>query len=138
VYGTEEWRDAYAARGMELLTGAELCDELLNLMRWRLENVLGYRVTHSCKMKNTKGVPIYNMVFATDDPGVEKIMNHICGKAAEVRPQMQAEAAAKVQAEKEEKAGTPGLFAPLPKPVKPDEFYAHQPPTPPYRLPSDE
>jgi hypothetical protein len=104
-------------------------------MRWRLEKVLGYRVTHSFGMKNTKGRPLYNMIFATDHPAGEKIMNHIYGKAAGAGPQMQAEAAAKLQEEKEEKSGTPGLFPPIPKAVKPDDIYVHQPPVDPFRLP---
>jgi hypothetical protein len=107
-------------------------------MRWRLENVLGYRVTHQFEMKNTRGAPVYSMVFATDHPAGERIMNHIYGTAAEVRPQMQAEAAAKAQEVKEERLGTPGLFAPLPKVMRPDDLYVHQPPTPPYRLPGEE
>jgi three-Cys-motif partner protein len=138
MYGTEDWRDAYLARGRGLLTGAELRDELLNLMRWRLEKVLGYRVTHSFGMKNTRGMPLYNMVFATDHQAGERIMNHIYGKAAEVRPQMQAEAAARLQAEKEEKSGKLGLFPPLPKAVKPEELYTHQPPVPPFQLSPDQ
>ena len=112
MYGTEEWRDAYLAPAMALLTGAELRDELLNLMRWRLEKVLGYHVTHSFEMKNTRGAPVYNMVFATDHPAGERIMNHIYGKAAQVRPQMQAEAAAKLQEAKEEESGAPGCSHP--------------------------
>ena len=138
MYGTEEWRDAYLGRLWHLLTGAELRDELLNLMRWRLEKVLGYHVTHSFEMKNTRGAPVYNMVFATDNPTGEKIMNHIYGKAAQVRPQMQAEAAAKLQEAKEEESGAPGLFPPIPKAVRPDDLYAHQPPGPPYQLPNGE
>ena len=65
-------------------------------------------------------------------------MNHIYGKAAQERPQMQAEAAAKVQEAKEEKLGTPGLFPPMAKIIKPDNLYVHQPPTLPYRLPANE
>jgi hypothetical protein len=53
-FGTDLWRDAYFARKRSLITGAELRDELLNLMRWRLENVLGYKATHSFGMRNTK------------------------------------------------------------------------------------
>jgi len=137
MYGSNEWRKPYAARRMNLLTGSGLRDELLNLMRWRLEHDLGYRVTHSFGMKNTRGHEIYNMVFATDHPAGEKIMNHIYGKAAEAQPFMQAEAAAKAQAEKEEKSGTPGLFPPLPKPVEYVKLYQHRPPWPPYQLPDD-
>jgi three-Cys-motif partner protein len=138
MYGTEDWRDGYVARSRGLLSGGELRDELLNLMRWRMAKPLGYRVTHPFEMKNTKGTPLYNMIFATDHDAGERIMNHIYGKAAEERPQMQAEAAAKAQEAKEEKLGTPGLFAPMPRTIKPDDLYVHQPPTPPYRLPADE
>lgn len=137
MYGSEDWRDAYIARGRELLSPSELRDELLNLMRWRLETVLGYHATHSFGMKNTRGGPIYNMVFATDHPAGEKIMNHIYGKAARIRPRMQAEAAAKLLSEKEEKAGTPGLFPPIPKAVPADDLYVHEPPNPPYQLADD-
>jgi three-Cys-motif partner protein len=134
MYGTEEWRQAYAARQFGRLNGSGLRDELLNLMRWRLEDVLGYRVTHSFGMKNTRGREIYNMVFATDHPAGERIMNHIYGKAAEAQPFMQAEAAAKVQAEKEERSGVVGLFPPPPKPVESVKLYQHRPPWPPYEL----
>lgn len=137
MYGSEDWRDAYVARSRELLSGGELRDELLNLMRWRMENLLGYRVTHPFEMKNTRGTPLFNMIFATDHPAGERIMNHIYGTAAQERPRMQAEAAANTQEAKEEKLGTPGLFAPMPKTIKPDNLYVHQPPTRPYRLPAD-
>jgi three-Cys-motif partner protein len=138
MYGSEDWLDAYTARRRGWLSGAELRDELLNLMRWRIEKMLGYRVTHSFGMKNTRGTEIYNMVFATDHPAGEKIMNHIYGKAAQTQPRMRAEAAAKLQAEKEEKSGATGLFAPLPRAVESTRLYAHQPPWPPFRLPPDE
>jgi three-Cys-motif partner protein len=133
MYGSEDWRDAYVASRRGLLSGGEL----LNLMRWRMEKLLGYRVTHPFEMKNTRGTPLFNMIFATDHPAGERIMNHIYGTAAQERPRMQAEAAANVQEAKEEKLGTPGLFAPMPKTIKPDNLYAHQPPTRPYRLPTD-
>lgn len=132
MYGTDCWRLAYEDRRRDVLTAAELRAELLNLMRWRLEKVLGYNVTHSFEMKNTKGVPLYNMVFATDNSTGEKIMKHVYGKAAEKRPLMQAEAAARVQEEKEQEIGAPGLFPPMPRAIKPDQLYSHQPPTPPY------
>jgi three-Cys-motif partner protein len=137
MYGSDDWREPYARRLSGKLSGSGLRDELLNLMRWRLERMLGYRVTHSFGMKNTRGHEIYNMVFATDHAAGEKIMNHIYGKAAEVQPFMRAEAAAKVQAEKEEKSGTPGLFSPPPRHVDYVRLYQHQPPWPPYQLLDD-
>lgn len=137
MYGTEDWRTLIVARRKRLLSGAQLRDELLNLMRWRLEKDLGYRATHSFGMKNTRGIELYNMIFATDHDAGQKIMRHIYGKAAEVRPQMQAEAAAKLQAEKEEESGMVGLFDPIPV-ARTEEIYVHQPPTEPYQLPADE
>jgi hypothetical protein len=117
MYGSQEWLDAYEARRRGLLSPGELRDELLNLMRWRLENVLGYKVTHHFEMKNTHGSPLYNMIFATDNDAGEKIMKHIYGKAASQRPIMQREAAARREAEREAESNAPGLFDPIPKAV---------------------
>jgi three-Cys-motif partner protein len=135
MYGSQEWLDAYEARRRGLLSPGELRDELLNLMRWRLENVLGYKVTHHFEMKNTHGSPLYNMIFATDNDAGEKIMKHIYGKAASQRPIMQREAAARREAEREAESNAPGLFDPIPKAVKSEVLYSHRPPNPPYRLP---
>jgi three-Cys-motif partner protein len=138
MYGTDDWREAYLARRRELIGGTRLRDELLNVMRWRLEKVLGYRMTHSFAMRNSTGNEIYNLVFATDHTAGERIMNHIYRKAAEAQPAMVAEAAARRQHEREEKAGVPGLFPP---PVRSDVYvpqYKHKPPRPPYELPGDD
>jgi three-Cys-motif partner protein len=135
MYGSAEWKDAYEGRRRSLVSPAELRDELLNLMRWRLEKVLGYKVTHHFEMKNTRGAPLYNMIFATDNEAGEKIMKYIYGKAAERRPKMQREAAARCEAEKEAQSNEPGLFPAIPKAVKAEELYMHQPPNPPFRLP---
>lgn len=137
LYGSDDWREPYAARQHDVLTGSGLRDELLNLMRWRLETVLGYRVTHSFGMKNTKGQEIYNMVFATDHPAGERIMNHIYARAAQTQPFMQREAAAKVEAEREMRSGVSGLFPPLPRSVGRITLYEHQPPWQPWRSPAD-
>jgi len=137
MFGTESWRDVYQARKQELLTGAEQRDELLNLMRWRLEKVLDYRATHSFNMKNTKGTDLYEMIFATDHLAGEKIMSDIYTKAAMKQPQMRAEAAAKLDAEREERSGVLSLFPPLPKAIKAVPSYKHEPPRPPYQLTPD-
>lgn len=135
MYGSEGWQDAYEARRRGLLTPSDLRDELLNLFRYRLENELGYKVTHHFEMKNTRGAPLYNMVFATDNDAGERIMKHIYGRAASKRPLMQAEAAARRAAEREAESNAPGLFDPIPKAVKVEELYRHRPPILPFRLP---
>ncbi|WFE46369.1 three-Cys-motif partner protein TcmP [Verrucosispora sp. WMMD1129] len=138
MFGTEVWRDAYEARQQGRLSAAELRDELLNLIRWRLENILGYKATHSFQMKNTRGADIYEMVFATDHDAGEKIMSHIYRMAADAQPRMRAEAVAKVEAEREEKSGVLSLIPPMAKVINTVPRYKHEPPREPYRLPADE
>jgi three-Cys-motif partner protein len=138
MFGSDQWRDAYVARRRGLLSGAELRDELLNLMRWRLETTLGYGATHSFGMKNTKGVGIYEMIFATDHDAGEAIMSHIYRTAAEAQPGMRAEAIARLQAEKEEKSGVLSLLPPVRRLVRSTPRYQHEPPREPFTLPSDE
>lgn len=138
MFGTDMWREAYIARQEDKLTGAELRDELLNLMRWRLEKVLGYKATHSFRMRNTRGVDLYDMIFATDHDAGKRIMRHIYSKAVEAQPRMRAEVVAKLEAEKKEKLGIVPLFPPIPKATDTAPRYEHEPPRPPYQLSTDE
>lgn len=133
LFGTTDWRPIYEARLDETLTADQMRDELVNLMRWRLERVLGYRRTHAFTMFNVAGVPLYTMIFATSNPTGDKIMADIYGKAARLRPQMQAEAAVKQRQAREQKAGVLELFdddlVVKPKGGSP---YLHIPPTEPW------
>lgn len=43
LYGTDQWQVIYRARVDGHLTPGEARDEYVNLMRWRLEEVLGYQ-----------------------------------------------------------------------------------------------
>ncbi|HEY5877564.1 MAG TPA: three-Cys-motif partner protein TcmP [Nakamurella sp.] len=137
LYGTRDWAPIYSARTDDVLEPAELRRELVNLMRWRLERVLGYGSTHSFEMKNTNGSPIYTMIFATDNAAGDRIMSFIYDKAAKQRPKMQAEAAALMRERREEKAGILGLFPAPPKLVEPDKLYQHEPPVLPYGMSAD-
>ncbi len=135
LYGCHHWYDAYADRRAGVLFPAELRAELSNLMRWRLENVLGYGTTHSFEMRNTTGQAIYTMIFATDNDAGNKIMTHIYKKAAEKQPQMLAQVRGKKEQEREEAAGITGLFDPPPRqaPRNGTAGYVHEPPKAPYR-----
>lgn len=137
MYGTHEWMQAYQDRKVGLLTPADLRSELVNLMRWRLEKVLGYGTTHSFEMKNTTGQAIYTMIFATDSDAGNKIMSHVYKKAAEKQPLMLAQARQKKEQERNDKAGIVTLFD---EPftitsVTSDRHatYTHVPPNEPYR-----
>lgn len=130
MFGTPDWRSLHDDCKAGDITPADLRADLVNLMRWRLETELGYAVTHTFEMKNTHGVPLYEMIFATDDKTGNKIMRSIYEKAALVRPKMKAQALAKRQADKDEKSGMLGLFEPL-LPRLSANLYEHQPPRDP-------
>jgi three-Cys-motif partner protein len=134
TYGTTAWQPIHDARQAGRLSAAEARYELVNLMRWRLERALGYKVTHTFEMKNTLGRPVYEMIFATDNAAGNRIMSHIYGLAAERQPRMREDALAKLQAIEEEKRGELTLFPPVPRLVKPAALYQHRPPEVPYHL----
>lgn len=92
LFGCEDWRPIYERRRDELLTPAEAKDEYVNLMRWQLEEDLGYATTHALELKNTRGGTLYHMVFATDSDAGEKIMSHLYKRAAAELPDMLREA----------------------------------------------
>jgi three-Cys-motif partner protein len=68
MFGTLDWRMILAAREDELLTAAQTRDEMVNLMRWRLVNILGYRWCVPLTVVNTHGRQIFDLLFATDWP----------------------------------------------------------------------
>lgn len=93
LFGDESWRPIYELRLADRLTGAEAREEYVNLMRWRLHQALGYRWTHPLELKTTGGIPLYHMIFATDNEAGTRIMEHIYAAAARVIPAMRKEAA---------------------------------------------
>jgi three-Cys-motif partner protein len=92
LYGTPAWRTIYEKRRFDEISAAEAKDEYVNLLRWRLENELGYASTHPLELKNTRGGTIYHMIFATDNEAGERIMSDLYGRAAGELPDMLREA----------------------------------------------
>jgi hypothetical protein len=84
-----------------------------DLMRWRLEQTLGYLYKHTPRLTNVQGVPLYDMVFATDHPIGDKIMRSVYRDA-----------------------GSGGLFTHeeliQDAPLATNETYEHTPPTTPF------
>jgi three-Cys-motif partner protein len=134
MYGTPAWQHIHAARLEGRLSPADTRYELVNLMRWRLQKVLGYTVTHTFEMKNTHGGPMYEMIFATDNAAGNRIMSHIYGLAAERQPRMREEALATLRALEEERRGELALFPAPARTVAPGALYQHRPPEVPYHL----
>lgn len=122
LLGSEQWRAIYRARRANELTAREAREEYVNLLRWRLENDLGYRRTHPLEVKTERGQPLYHMVFATDNAAGDRIMQHLYGKAAARSELMRAEARARREAVE---TGQSRLFLPD---VSMEALYEPEPP----------
>jgi three-Cys-motif partner protein len=140
MYGTDQWKTIYSARLAGALDPAEAREEYVNLMRWRLENVLGYRWTHPLEIFNERGHSIYHMIFATDHEAGHAIMTSLYNRAANEFPAMQQAARRRRARLAEEAAGIQTLFGDdhetLTRPVVGTErFYRHEPPWQAYNQP---
>jgi len=142
MFGTDIWIEALTASREGLLTPAQFRDELTNLMRWRLEQDLGYEATLDFQVTNTGGSEIFNMIFATDHWAGEKIMTDLLEAARRRQPALRRKAQLQRRQTKLEKTGIHGLFdledlAPADVRPAPGFEIRHQPepPRPPYRLP---
>lgn len=110
MYGTDQWRAIYEARVSGHLEPADAREEYVNLMRWRLQEVLGYRWAHPLEIFNERGGSIYHMIFATDHEVGNRIMTSMYNRAANEFPAMR-EAARRRRAQlANEAAGVQRLF----------------------------
>lgn len=137
MYGTDQWRAIYEARVSGLLSPAEAREEYVNLMRWRLQHVLGYQHTHPLEIFNERGHSIYHMIFATDHAAGDRIMRDLYNGAADEFPRMREEARRRRARMEEQEAGVFSLFdedfESLAAPRGPRErFYTHVEPWPPF------
>ncbi len=92
LFGDESWRAIHTRRLEGRINAGDAREEYVNLMRWSLERHLGYRWTHPLELKNTQGVPIYHMLFATDNEAGTRIMEHLYRDAAVAISAMRQEA----------------------------------------------
>ena len=139
MLGTEEWHYIVEGRRRGLLSGREARDEWVNLMRWRLENELGYAKSHVFTMKNTSGHDLYDMIFTSDHEAGDRIMHHLYNKAASEHEEMRQHALALRRDRRAADRGEIPLFAVTRDMVAREaggqSVYVHEPPHEPYRLP---
>jgi three-Cys-motif partner protein len=142
MFGTDIWLEALTGRRQKLLSGAEFRAELTKLMRWRLENDLGYEATLTFQVTNTGGSEIFDMIFATDHWAGEKIMTDLYKAAKRRQSELRSKARLNRRQAKLEEKGIFGLFdmadhAPqaAPPPSGFEVMHEPVPPHPPYRLP---
>ena len=111
MFGTSQWREMREGRLAGLLEAHEFRAELVNLMRWRLETVLGYSTTIALGFPREDGQGLYTMIFATDSDVGDKIMRHVFIGAGRSLDDMIARAKAVRKAERsDEKLQNDGLF----------------------------
>lgn len=132
LYGTSDWIAIHQLRRSGAITPDEMRAEFVNLLRWRLENELGYKTTHALQIVNTAGHPVYTMVFATDSTPGDRIMAHVYGSAAtRTIPAMQARAQVARQRRRDDAHGVmplPGLDDTESVPRRSAARYGHVPP----------
>ena len=131
LFGSDEWLPTAQARVDETLDADEARYEYTNLMRWRIEKVLGYRRTHTMQVTNTSGAYLYDLIFATDNEAGDTIMGDVYRKALSRNEKMRREA---IAIRREERTGQGALFGPESM-GEPDLAYVHEPPTPPFGSP---
>jgi three-Cys-motif partner protein len=125
LFGTGGWRAMYEGRREEDIDGATARAGYVNLMRWRLEQALGYEWTHPLEIKNLKGIPICHMILATDNPAGTNIMGDLYTEAARRIPKMREEALAEQSTFRQERLFEMELEV---------EAYTYDPPWDPTRM----
>jgi three-Cys-motif partner protein len=120
LFGTEEWKPIHKLRLANEISAAEAREEYVNLMRWRLERVLGYRYAHPFELKNTKGSTLYHMIFATDNGAGTRIMAAIYANAAKRLPDMLEDARNRIRGQQALDLGL--------EPIESEAGYQYEPP----------
>jgi three-Cys-motif partner protein len=114
LFGTTDWRRIQAARDRGVISAAGYRDEMVNLLRWRLQTTLRYAMTERIPMRMLTGMAIYDMVFATDHWAGQRIMTDLYRSAAKREPGMMAEARQNLRERKRENLGQGVLFEAAP------------------------
>lgn len=137
TFGSDVWMAIADGRERGDLSAEEARRGYTNLLRWRLENTLGYRYTHSFEVKNTSGSYLYDLVFATDNEAGNRIMGDVYATTAQRFEQMRAEAYERRRADR---TGQETLFGPeAMSSITADavEPYRADPPSLPYGFEAD-
>jgi three-Cys-motif partner protein len=96
MFGSPYWLQPLALRQRGEITAGRFRAELGNLLRWRLENELGYHSTHlfQVRRQGESGTPLYDLIFATDNAAGDKIMRDLFTRSTKRFPEMAAAARA--------------------------------------------
>ena len=106
LFGSRSWRPIYADQRSGVTTGEPSWIHYVNQYRLQLAG-LGYAHTFAIEVRNTRGVVLYHMVFATSSEAGRRIMQAVMDKAREVLPRLLAEERQRLR----EHPDSPTLFA---------------------------
>lgn len=87
LFGDDSWQPIYADQRAAVTTGEHSWSHYVNLYRYKLAT-LGYSHTAAVEVRNTKGVVLYHMVFATGHVAGKSIMSSLMARASEVLPRL--------------------------------------------------
>lgn len=132
-FGTDQWRTIHQARASGDIDAAQAREEYVNLLRWRLQHVLGYTHTLAFDVKNVRGT-LYHLVFATDNDAGFNIMRDLYARAAREHEPMRREARERERQRREEERGVQSLFSPeeVSGGMSSEVNYRHEQPWPPF------
>jgi three-Cys-motif partner protein len=134
LYGSEDWVAIHERRRRGEYSAEQTRAEYINLLRWRLQRDLGYKITHPLTLTNATGSPVYTMVFATDHPVGSEIMHDIYSHAhVHEIPELRSLALAHRAKAKEAVTGVLSLFDAPPRSVAASEYQHTEPWEPPER-----
>ncbi len=135
LYGTDDWIPIHQGRWTGKFSPEQTRAEFVNLYRWRIEKVLGYKTTHALQLGNVNDQPVYTMVFATDAAAGSRIMGDVYhhAKVHEI-PLLRAHAVSARRRTRERAAGVLSLFEVGEVPVTSEGYRHTEPWEPPARL----
>jgi hypothetical protein len=135
VYGSDDWIAIHQRRAAGEYDAGRTRAEFVNLYRWRIQKVLGYKKTHALQLGNVSGQPVYTMIFATTVDAGHDIMGDVYDHAQVYEiPELRAQAVSARTAKRDLEKGRPRLF-PVDNEPAPAESYEHvEPWEPPERL----
>lgn len=110
LFGNEDWQLIADKRKKNEISAPESRFYYVELFRYQLKNILGYKTTMALPFKSTTGTPQYSLVFATDHDAGKNIMEWVFGNTAEALFEDRISAQLKQEQEKRLGKGNPSLF----------------------------
>jgi three-Cys-motif partner protein len=135
LYGCEDGVAIHERRRNGEYSAQRTRAEYVNLLRWRLQHDLGYKITHPLTLTNATGSPVYTMVFATDHPAGGGIMHDIYSHAhVHEIPELRGLALAHRAKSREEAVGVQSLFDSPPPSIEAVQYQHTEAWEPPQRF----